>query len=427
MKTKPHVAILLAASTLVLGTSSDTWSRTPAAVKQLKAYKANYRLVPANDRAFLGPRYLWARFQHRGTDVVLRDSGPAKAFIKAWKRVAPEGTRPIAFDSTGSDANNDLAYHVATAAARRSSPNRKIKRGTILYMSGAFVSRKGEAAGASFRDYPMAPDHSSRMVESPVTALGTPGDSGTLPKAEVTRLEGLEKKAIQRITELVDARKNSAQPVGAVHIEPIQGAKGVLHYRPQFMTRLRKHCDNLGLVIIADEVLTGGGRTGKFFGYQHYKDFKPDYAVFGKGLPAGIAAVDRGKGHPPDKLPDFKVNADALLKGTQVLRRIRSGRLMERARVNGEFLKTKLAKLDPADAVQAWRPVLGTENKVDLAGPTRGHGLLLSTRVTLPGESAPVGRIMPPLTTPRRALTRLVSGLERLQPAANDQPAETRD
>ena len=142
--------------------------------------------------------------------------------------------------------------------------------------------------------------------------------------------------------------------------------------------KLRALCDKLQVPIFADEVLTGGGRTGKFFAYQHYVGFEPDFVTFGKGLQvAGVAQVNR-KGvywYAPHASTTVGHYSEPLLKGAQVLDRIREGKLMENATKVGARIVKNLQKHDkvkPGDTPDT--PSTVTE------GPSRGIGMLIYTR-----------------------------------------------
>lgn len=83
----------------------------------------------------------------------------------------------------------------------------------------------------------------------------------------------------------------------AILMEPIQGEGGVNLYPPEFAAQVRSLCDEKGLTLIFDEVWTGCGRTGRWFGYQHFttadgKPVEPDILTLGKaiggGLPVGV-------------------------------------------------------------------------------------------------------------------------------------------
>ena len=80
--------------------------------------------------------------------------------------------------------------------------------------------------------------------------------------------------------------------VAAIIIEPVQGEGGFYAASPAFMQALRKLCDQHGIVMIADEIQTGFGRTGKMFACEH-AGVEPDLITMAKGIAGGfpIAAV----------------------------------------------------------------------------------------------------------------------------------------
>ena len=73
----------------------------------------------------------------------------------------------------------------------------------------------------------------------------------------------------------------------AIMVEPIQGEGGVVVPHPDYLARLRDLCDRANLLLILDEVQTGMGRTGKFFGYEH-AGIKPDIMTLAKALGGGV-------------------------------------------------------------------------------------------------------------------------------------------
>ena len=75
-------------------------------------------------------------------------------------------------------------------------------------------------------------------------------------------------------------------------IEPVQGEAGFVPVPPRFLRRIRELCTEHGIVMIADEVQCGMGRTGRLFAVEHY-DIVPDLITTAKSLGAGmpIAAV----------------------------------------------------------------------------------------------------------------------------------------
>ncbi|MBT2739935.1 aspartate aminotransferase family protein [Bacillus sp. ISL-77] len=80
------------------------------------------------------------------------------------------------------------------------------------------------------------------------------------------------------------------ETVAAFIAEPVQGAGG-LHIAPKgFFEEIRKICDEYGILFITDEVITGFGRTGKYFGMDHY-GVAPDMMCFAKGVTSGYAQL----------------------------------------------------------------------------------------------------------------------------------------
>jgi adenosylmethionine-8-amino-7-oxononanoate aminotransferase len=92
----------------------------------------------------------------------------------------------------------------------------------------------------------------------------------------------------RRVASVVELSKISdSNEIAAVVIEPIiQGAAGMKIWPVGTLRRLREWCDEAGTLLIADEVMTGFGRTGKMFACQH-EAVQPDLYVFAKGLTGG--------------------------------------------------------------------------------------------------------------------------------------------
>lgn len=85
--------------------------------------------------------------------------------------------------------------------------------------------------------------------------------------------------------------KERASEIAAVIIEPmLQGAGGMIVWEKEFVARVRKLCNESGVLLIADEVLTGFGRTGKMFACEH-ADVSPDIICLSKALTAGYLAL----------------------------------------------------------------------------------------------------------------------------------------
>ena len=96
---------------------------------------------------------------------------------------------------------------------------------------------------------------------------------------------GLE--GIDEIEHRIFKRLMPADEFAAVIVEPIQGEGGYVVPEPEFLPRLRELCDRHGILLIADEVQSGAGRTGKMWAIQHW-DVEPDILLTAKGIGSGM-------------------------------------------------------------------------------------------------------------------------------------------
>jgi 4-aminobutyrate aminotransferase-like enzyme len=370
------------------------------------------RLLPDEDPTFRDPEYLVALNQEskgvraQGFEGRTSTALAKEKFEAEWAKLAPN-TKVLAYAESGSDAVS-LCFQLATALGRRRIGDITANP-EMLYFDGVYAGGRGLAASMNFAGWgrTQAPRKDAFKLPSPT--------STTFPPKVTNELIAAEKAALDQIRKQVDAKP----PIGAIFIEPVQGAKGVLFYRPEFMHALRSLADELKLPIIADEVLTGGGRTGKFFAYEHYQGFEPDFVVFGKGLEcAGIAAVRR-KGQVPSQMPgqyDMGVTTAGgdsvrMLKGAQVMKRIREGNLMERAATTGAYLTSKLRDVQQHHGVTPDASGLGM-----LIGMTHVNG----TKYEVSHSWATTrDRYMPPLTLTTSEAELVVNDLMKKLPDEN--------
>jgi 4-aminobutyrate aminotransferase len=81
--------------------------------------------------------------------------------------------------------------------------------------------------------------------------------------------------------------QTAPQETCAVLVEPVMGEGGYVPPPPDFLKRVRQICNEHDLLFIIDEVQSGFGRTGRWFGHQHY-DVEPDVMIMAKGLASGF-------------------------------------------------------------------------------------------------------------------------------------------
>lgn len=173
-------------------------------------------------------------------------------------------------------------------------------------------------------------------------------------------------------------RREGADTVAAFIAEPVQGAGGVIVPPQDYFARVREICSKHGVLLVADEVITGFGRTGRWFGLEHY-GIEPDIIQFAKGITSGYvplggigvsdAVRDVINGVPPGKrwmhaytYSGHPTCCAVALANIDILKR---ERLPERAAVSGDRLLRGLRTLESIDGV----------------GNVRGLGLMAAVEV----------------------------------------------
>jgi taurine--2-oxoglutarate transaminase len=142
--------------------------------------------------------------------------------------------------------------------------------------------------------------------------------------------------------------------VAAVLVEPVVGTNGVLIPPPEYLPRLRRICDRHGVLLIADEVMSGWGRTGKWFAVDHW-DVRPDILVTAKGItsayvPLGLCATtqkiaDYFEEHYFAHGHTYEAHPITLGPAIATIREMRRLQLVERSAEMGEYLGEKLRHL----------------------------------------------------------------------------------
>jgi acetylornithine/N-succinyldiaminopimelate aminotransferase len=188
----------------------------------------------------------------------------------------------------------------------------------------------------------------------------------------------------------------------AVMLEFVQGEGGVINLADEFVKGVFDICRERDILIIADEVQSGVGRTGKFLASMHY-NVKPDVTTLAKGiaggLPMGACLVNEkcemvlGRG---DHGSTFGGNPVCAAGGNAVLRTIETPGFLEDVTKKGEAFRKKLLAMPAVEAVSGLGLMIGIKFKdnikaADVAGRCLDKGLLVLT-------AKDKLRFLPPLT-----------------------------
>ncbi len=145
------------------------------------------------------------------------------------------------------------------------------------------------------------------------------------------------------------------QYCAAIMIEGYSGSSGIMQPSPLFFTRLREICDKYGMLLIVDEVMSGFGRTGEWFGIDHYPDATPDIMVIAKGVTCGY--VPLGGAMVTDEIAayfddhvlqaglTYSAHTLAVAAGVATLEVYHQENLIERSREMGKKLRQGLMDL----------------------------------------------------------------------------------
>src|SRR3954470_24371362 len=151
---------------------------------------------------------------------------------------------------------------------------------------------------------------------------------------------------VRQIEETVFKRIAPPEEIAAIFVEPIQGESGYHVPPPGFLPALRELCDKYGILLVADEVQSGMGRTGKMFAVEHW-GVVPDIICLAKGIASGMPLgaiiaradlMDWGPGSHASTCGGNPVSCVAALETISLLEQ----ELMENARVVGDHLKRRL-------------------------------------------------------------------------------------
>ena len=187
-------------------------------------------------------------------------------------------------------------------------------------------------------------DHSfhGRTIAT-MSASGKPGwdtmfapQVAGFPKADLNDLDSVKKLVTDKTV--------------AVMLEPVQGEGGVIPTTKEFMLELRKFTKENNILLIADEVQAGCGRTGTLFAYQQY-GIEPDIMTLGKGIGGGVplAALMATNAAacfvPGDQGGTYNGNPLMTAVGISVIEQLLAPGFLDSVKAKGELLKSELLKL----------------------------------------------------------------------------------
>ncbi|ESQ84794.1 4-aminobutyrate aminotransferase [Asticcacaulis sp. AC466] len=201
-------------------------------------------------------------FTHTAFQVV-----PYESYIALCERLnilAPiDGPAKSVLFTTGAEAVEN-AVKIARCATRRDG---------VIAFTGGFHGRTALTSALTGKVVPYKKD------------LG-PQQPGVYHLPFPVEASGIDTADTLKMLDYLFKADIAPDAVAAIIIEPVQGEGGFLITPPELMRALRKICDDNGILLIADEVQTGFGRTGKLFAMENY-DVKPDLMTMAKSLAGG--------------------------------------------------------------------------------------------------------------------------------------------
>lgn len=183
--------------------------------------------------------------------------------------------------------------------------------------------------------------------------------------------EECAQNCLDYIDEYIFKRLTPPENVAAFIVEPLQGEGGYVVPPPNFLPGLQKMAREHGILIIADEVQSGMGRTGRYWASEMHPGFEPDIITSAKGLASGlplgaiIARSDVMNWPPGTHATTFGGNPVACAAALKTFELLEGG-LLKNAQTQGKYLKAGLEKLCKTH---------------DIVGEIRGEGLMLGVEI----------------------------------------------
>jgi acetylornithine/N-succinyldiaminopimelate aminotransferase len=230
-----------------------------------------------------------------------------------------------------------------------------------------------------------------------------------------------------RFNDVADLRAKFTEDICAICIEPVQGEGGIHPISREFFATARELCNSTGALLLADEIQSGLGRTGKWFAYQHY-GILPDVTTIAKpianGIPMGaMLCISRAAEAftPGMHGTTFGGGPLACAVAIAVIDTIKRDNLLEHIHDVGEFFHNELSKLaarhDCIVDVRGIGLMIGVElNSADLA--KRVATQFMERHIIVNRTSETVLRFLPPFILERKHVETAIKVLDEIVSAA---------
>lgn len=278
---------------------------------------------------------------------------PKLLLSKKLVELAPEALDQVTYALSGSMANEG-----AVKIAMRNVPNSN----TLVTLYDGYHGRSMAMLNASWPH----PNNRFTAWSAPVMRVPQPYcyrcPFGLTP-------DSCGMKCVDTAREMIE--RGAGEPPYALLMEPVQGNGGQLEFPQEFFPAIRKMCDDLGMLLIFDEIQTGFGRMGTWFASTKY-GVTPDIMVIGKALGGGFPLFgtmwrsDLEGFEPGDHsftFAHFPISMVAALAAIDVVER--EG-LLERATQMGAFISDGLREM---------------QDRYEIIGDVRGPGLLIGVEL----------------------------------------------
>lgn len=396
---------------------------------------------------FRHPRVLEAMFRQMERVVYVTDdfaTEPAGLLSRKLAELTPGGpNKRVWFGSSGAGA-----VEAAIKGARLYAYRRMMERGQAnlepsaqypypYKIIGRYRSWHGATAGASSvggdpRRWFLEPNEMAGVKHAPDAFCYRCPLGHTYPGCGIACAE-----YIDRMIEL----EGGSNRVAAVVIEPVVGSNGIIPPPPEYLPRLREICDRRDVLLIADETMTGMGRTGRFLAVEHW-NVEPDIIVMGKALgvycPLSAAIFsekvarafdDNVFGHGQS----YAAHALACAAGLASIEVIEEENLLAHVRDTGDYLGSRLRELATRHPSVGEVRGLGlfwtlelvrdAETREPLRGPTQKYArtvvrdlaeaLLREHDIYVPADKFGLW-IVPPLIVTREEIDFLVEAFDKV-------------